>query len=220
MPGDRHALAGRARSRSETRADSATRMSDLRSQSDSESAGRESDSGSEADFRPQRASKLHLLCPGCNKAFADRTKLRQHRAAYRTADPACRNAAHKRPRTVRRHGDRDVDSARDADDLIRQMMGDGSDSGLAARDAQSPFLQPRHEVLVGPGDRDGPTRSHTFTQCLLTVYIRFEISNSGLKLVYLLFDSSLYKVWCRFTLGVGLHLLPENSVKSCYQYNC
>ena len=110
--------------------------------------------------------------------------------------------------------------AGDADDRIRQMMGDGSDSGLAARDAQSPFLQPRHEV--GPGDRDGPTRSHRFTQCLLTVYIRFEIFNSGLQLVYLLFDSSLNKVWCRFTLGVlGLRLLPENSIKSCYpsQYN-
>ena len=62
------------------------------------------------------------------------------------ADPACRNAAHKRPRTVRR----DVDSARDADDRIRRMMGDGSDSGLAARDAQSPFLQPRDEVGPGP----------------------------------------------------------------------
>jgi hypothetical protein len=32
---------------------------------------------------------------------------------------------------------------------------------------------------------------------------------ASLKLVYLLFDSSLYRVWCRFTLGVGLHLLPE-----------
>ena len=45
--------------------------------------------------------------------------------------------------------DSDVDSARDADDLIQRMMGNGSDSGLAARDAQSPFLQPGDEV--GPG---------------------------------------------------------------------
>jgi hypothetical protein len=153
MSGDRHALAGRARSRSEARADSATpsRMSDLPSQSDSESAGRESDSGSEADFRPQRASlsNLHLLCPGCNKAFADRTKLRQHRAAYRTADPACRNAAKKRPQTVCR----DVDAARqrDAEDRLQQMMGDGSHSGLAASDAHSPFLQPSLRDEVGPG---------------------------------------------------------------------
>jgi hypothetical protein len=191
MPGDRPALAGRARSRSETRADSATRITGRPSPQSElqelESAG-ESDPGSEADVRPQRASKLHLICPGCNKQFADRTTLRQHWSAWKTADPACRNAAHKRPRTVRR----DVDSARDADDRIRQMMGDGSDSGLAARDVQSPFLQPRHEV--GPGDRDGPTRSHRFTQCLLIVYIRFEIFNSGLRLVYLLFSSILYKV--------------------------
>lgn len=160
------------------RADSATRKSDR--QSDSESAGRESeslsDSDSEADFRPQRASKLHLLCPGCNKAFTDRTKLRQHRAAYRTADPACRNAAKKRPRTVRR----DVDAARqrDAEDRLQQMMGDGSHSGLAASDTHSPFLQPslRDEVL-GPGARPGlppsVTRSRRFTPCLQNVYTRF-----------------------------------------------
>ena len=134
MPGDKLALAGRARSRSETRATRITGPgpeSELPSQ-ELESAGesdRDSDSGSEA--RPQRASRLHLICPGCNKAFADPTSLRRHRSAARMVDPACRNAAHKRPRTVRR----DVDSARDADDQIRRMMGDGSDSGLAARDA-------------------------------------------------------------------------------------
>ncbi len=50
---------------------------------------------------------LHLLCPGFNKQFADRTTLRHHRCAWKTADPACRNAAHtERPRTVRRHGER------------------------------------------------------------------------------------------------------------------
>ena len=180
MSGDRHALAGRARSRSEARADSATRMSDLRSQSDSESAGRESDSGSEADFRPQRASKLHLLCPGCNKAFADRTKLRQHRAAYRTADPACRNAAKKRPRTVRR----DVDAARqrDAEDRLQQMMGDGSHSGLAASDAHSPFLQPSLRDEVGPGpERDSESQVYTmFAQCLHKVFIVNENVYTGL----------------------------------------
>ena len=169
MSGDRHALAGRARSRSEARADSATRMSDLPSQSDSESAA---DSGSEADFRPQRASKLHLLCPGCNKAFADRTKLRQHRAAYRTADPACRNAAKKRPRTVRR----DVDALarqQDAEDRLQQMMVDGSHSGLAASDAHSPFLQPSLRDEVGPGpERDSESQVYTmFAQCLHKVFI-------------------------------------------------
>jgi hypothetical protein len=81
------------------------------------------------------------------------------------ADPACRNAAHKRPRTVRR--DVDSDSALDANDRIRRMMGDGSKSGLAARDAQSPFLQPIDEV--GPGDHAGLTRRHKFTQCLQMV---------------------------------------------------
>ena len=164
------ALAGRARSRSETRAISATRItgpgteSDTSPSQDLESAG-DSESGLEA--RPQRARRLHLLCPGCNKPFADPTSLRRHRSAWRTADPACRNAAHKRPRTVRR----DVDSTRDADDRIRMMMGDGSDSGLAARDAQSPFLQPRDEVGPGPAsasDRrsNSARRCQRFTQCL------------------------------------------------------
>ena len=91
-------------------------------------------------------------------------------------DPACRNAAHKRPRTVRR--DSDVDSARDADDRIRRMMGGESDSGLAARDAQSPFLQPRDEVGPGPAsasDRwsNSALLCQRFTQCLQLVYIRF-----------------------------------------------
>ena len=170
MPGDRPALAGRARSRSETRADSATQMTGRPcpqsgvQEPESESDG-ESDPGSEADVRPQPASRLLLLCPGCSQPFADRTTLRQHRSAFRTANPACRNHTPKRPRIVRS----DVDSARDADDRIRQMMGHGSNSGLAARDAQSPFLQPRHEV--GPDDRDGPTWSDRFTQCLQQVYI-------------------------------------------------
>ena len=185
------ALSGRARSRSETRAISATRItgpgteSDTSPSQDLESAG---DSGSEA--RPQRASRLHLLCPGCNKPFADPKTLRQHRSAWRTADPACCNAAHKRPRTVRR----DVDSARDADDRIqvRRMMGDGSDSGLAASDAQSPFLQPRDEVGPGPAsasDRrsNSARRCQRFTQCLQLVCIRFTLQKSGLWLVYIWF---------------------------------
>ena len=171
MPGDRLALAGRARSRSETRMTGPGPQSgvlpshELESASAGKSDGQsDSDSGSDSEARPQRASKLHLICPGCNKPFSDRTTLRRHRSAWRTADPACRNAAHKRPRTVRL----DVDSARDADHRIRRMMGDGSDSGLAsglaARDAddQSPFLPPR--------DRD-EVWSHWFTQCLYTVYI-------------------------------------------------
>ena len=167
MPGDRLALAGRARSRSETRMAgpgplSGVLPSHLESAGESggESAGEsDSETGSETQ-RPQRASKLHLICPGCNKPFSDRTSLRRHRSAWKTADPACRKAAHKRPRTVRL----DVDSAQDANDRIRRMMGDGSNSGLAARDAQSPFLQPIDEV--GPGARDGLTRMQKFTQCL------------------------------------------------------
>ncbi len=99
-------------------------------------AGELLDSNSEADVRLQRARKLHLICPGCNKEFTDMTKLRQHRAAYRTADPACRNAANKRPRTVRR----DNNSARDADDRIQQMMGNRSDSELAVCTEFTPFM--------------------------------------------------------------------------------
>jgi len=159
MSGDRYALAGRVRSRSEARAGPGPQSERL--------VDSESDSEAELEVRPQRASKLYLICPGCNKEFTDMTKLRQHRAAYRAADPVCRNAANKRPRTVRR----DNDSARDADDRIQQMMGNRSDSELAARDAQRPFLQPGDEV--GPGDSDGPTRSRKFAQCLQNVYNQF-----------------------------------------------
>ena len=189
MPGDKLALAVRARSRSETRATRITGPgpeSELPSQ-ELESAG-ESDRDSGSEARPQRESRLDLICPGCNKAFADRTSLRRHRSASRMADPACRNAAHKRPRTVRR----DVDSARDADDHIQRMMGGGSDSGLAARDAQSPFLQPRDEVGPGPAsasDRrsNSARRCQRFTQCLQMVCIRFTLQKSGLWLVYIWF---------------------------------
>jgi hypothetical protein len=164
MPGGRHVPAGRTRSRSETRAASEPGpQSKLPSQALDSARDSESESGSagESEARPQpRSSKMHLKCPGCNKVFADRTTLRQHCSAWRTADPACRKAAHKRPRTV----SLDVDSAQDANDRIRRMMGDGSNSGLAARDAQSPFLQPIDEV--GPGARDGLTRMQKFTQCL------------------------------------------------------
>ena len=104
------------------------------------------------------------------------------------ADPACRNAAHKRPRTVRR----DVDSARDAGDHIRRMMGGGSDSGLAARDAQSPFLQPRDEVGPGPASHgasdcrsNSARRCQRFTQCLQLVYSKFTLQTSGLSKVYI-----------------------------------
>ncbi len=162
QPRSRHVPAGRTRSRSETRAASQPGpQSKLPSQALESASESESESGSagESEARQQsRSSKMHLKCPGCNKVFADRTNLRQHCNAWRTADPACRNAAHKRPRNVRL----DVDSAQDANDRIRRMMGDRSNSGLAA--AQSPFPQPIDEV--GPGDRDGLTRRHRFTQCL------------------------------------------------------
>ena len=118
--------------------------SDSARDSDSEAAG-----AADASARPQTrgTSKLHLICTGCNKLFANRTSLRQHGNAWKTADPACRNAATKRPRTVRRG----VDSAaaRDTEDRIQRMVGDRSNRGQAASDAQSPFLQPRDEVL-GP----------------------------------------------------------------------
>ena len=114
------------------------------SEADSEAAG----AADASARRPQTrgASKLHLICTGCNKLFANRTSLRQHWNAWKTADPACRNAATKRPRTG---GRVDSAAARDTDDRIQQMVGDRSNRGQAASDAQSPFLQPRDEVL-GP----------------------------------------------------------------------
>ena len=118
--------------------------SDSDSARDSEAAG-----AADASARPQTrsASKLHLICTGCNKLFANRTSLRQHWNAWRTADPACKNAATKRTLTVRRC----VVSAaaQDTDDRIQRMVGDQSNRGQAASDAQRPFLQPRDEVL-GP----------------------------------------------------------------------
>ena len=114
------------------------------SEADSEAAG-----AADASARRQTriASKLHLICTGCNKLFANRTSLRQHWNAWKTADPACSKAATKRPRTVRRG----VVSAaaQDTDDRIQRMVGDQSNRGQAANDAQRPFLQPRDEVL-GP----------------------------------------------------------------------
>jgi hypothetical protein len=109
-------------------------------------------------------------------------------AQERLADGGSGLPAQCCPRTVRR----DVDSARDADDRIRRMMGDGSDSGLAARDAQSPFLQPRDEVGPGPAsasDRrsNSARRCQRFTQCLQLVCIRFTLQKSGLWLVYIWF---------------------------------
>ena len=160
------------------------------SEADSEAAG----AADASARRPQTrgASKLHLICTGCNKLFANRTSLRQHWSAWTTADPACRNAATKRPRTVRRG----VVSAaaQDTDDRIQRMVGDQSNRGQAASDAQSPFLQPRDEVL-GPGDRDGPTRSHRFTQCLHTVCTKFVTSLHLVCNIYLL-------VYFKFVLGL------------------
>ena len=169
--------------------------SDSDSARDSEAAGAAAPAAdASARRRPQTrsASKLHLICQGCNKSFANKQSLRRHWNAWKTADPACRNAATKRPRTVRRG----VDSAaaRDTDDRIQQMVGDRSNRGQAASDAQSPFLQPRDEVL-GPGDRDGPPRSLRFTQCLHTVCTKFVTSLHLVCNIYLL-------VYFKFALGL------------------
>ena len=158
--------------------------------SDSDSA-RDSEAAGAADAsarrRPQTrsASKLHLICQGCNKSFANKQSLRRHWNAWKTADPACRNAATKRPRTG---GRVDSAAARDTDDRIQQMVGDRSNRGQAASDAQSPFLQPRDEVL-------GPTRIHRFTQCLHTVYTMFVTSLHLVCNIYLL-------VYFKFALGL------------------
>ena len=140
------------------------------SEADSEAAG----AADASARRPQTrgASKLHLICTGCNKLFANRTSLRQHWSAWTTADPACRNAATKRPRTVRRG----VVSAaaQDTDDRIQRMVGDQSNRGQAASDAQRPFLQPRDEVL-------GPAR--------VTVTVRLGVA--GLHNVCIRFAPSL-----------------------------
>ena len=145
------------------------------SEADSEAAG----AADASARRPQTrgASKLHLICTGCNKLFANRTTLRQHWSAWRTADPACRNAATKRPQTVRRC----VVSAaaQDTEDRIQRMVGDQSNRGQAASDAQSPFLQPRDEVL-------GPAR--------VTVTVRLGFTGLGLHNVYIRFAPSLQPV--------------------------
>ena len=84
-------------------------------------------------------------------------------------DPACRNAGLKRPRTVRVG-----DSARDANDLIQRMMGDGPDSGLPPGAAPNPFLQPRDEVGDAKSElRSWPGIYEQFAICLHLVYIQF-----------------------------------------------
>ena len=157
--------------------------------SDSDSA-RDSEAAGAADAsarrRPQTrsASKLHLICQGCNKSFANKQSLRRHWNAWKTADPACRNAATKRPRTG---GRVDSAAARDTDDRIQQMVGDRSNRGQAASDAQSPFLQPRDEVL-------GPAR--------VTVPVR--LGFTGLYNVCILFATGLQQVCNKFALGLLL----------------
>lgn len=143
MPRDGHSAAGRARSLSESRVDSAARNSGSEPQpADSDSGAEARGSDSESDTgRPQGPGRVHQACPGCNKSFASISSLRRHRNSFWMTDPACRNAGLKRPRTVRVG-----DSARDARDLIQQMVGDAADSGLPPGAAPDPFVQPRDEV--------------------------------------------------------------------------
>ena len=190
MPGDRTDSGRKLQVDSESGGNS-----DSDSAWDSEAAGAAAPAAdASARRRPQTrsASKLHLICQGCNKSFATKQSLRRHWNAWKAADPACRNAATKRARTGR------VDSAaaRDTDDRIQQMVGDRSNRGQAASDAQSPFLQPRDEVL-GPGNRDGhgPTRSRRFTQCLHTVCTKFVTSLHLVCNIYL-------SVYFKFALGL------------------
>jgi hypothetical protein len=143
MPGDRTDSGRKLQVDSESSGNS---DSDSARDSASEAAGA-ADASHGARPQTRSASKLHwhLTCQGCNKSFANKQSLRRHWNAWKTADPACRNAATKRPRTGR------VDSAaaRDTYDRIQRMVDDRSNRGQAASDAQSPFLQPRDEVL-GP----------------------------------------------------------------------
>ena len=138
-----HARAGRVRSRSDSRTNAATRNSgptaDPPSECDSELAQDPlSDSGSEAG-RPPHSGRVLYVCPGCNKSFGSVTSLRRHRNSRWMTNPACRNGGLKRPKMVRQAGD----SARDADGLIRQTMGDiRPPSGADA----NPSLQSRDEV--------------------------------------------------------------------------
>ena len=169
MPRDGHLPAGRARGRSESQVNSAARNSGSNPQSesraDSESLS-DSDSESDTSLSP-RPGRVHQQCPGCNKSFASISSLRRHRNSWRMSDAACRNAGLKRPRTVRVG-----DSARDANDLIQRMMGDGPNSGLPTGAAPDPFLQPRDEV----GDAKSELRSwiyEYFAICLHPVYIQF-----------------------------------------------
>ena len=174
MPGDRTDSGRKLQVDSESGGNS-----DSDSARDSEAAG-----AADASVRPQTrsASKLHLICQGCNKSFANKQSLRRHWNAWKTADPACRNAATKMPRTG---GRVDSAAARDTDDRIQQMVGDRSNRGQAASDAQSPFLQPRDEVL-------GPAR--------VTVTVR--LGFTGLYNVCIWFTTSLQQVCIRFETGL------------------
>lgn len=152
MQRNRHCPAGRA-AKSLSRAAGGFRpLSD----SESESGARaESDSASETG-RPQLTSRVHLLCPGCNKSFDNISSLRRHRNSWWMSDPSCRAAGSqsKRPRKVRVP---DSESAQDAIDRINEMMGDVADRGVPPGATLNPCLQPRDEVR----DSDVPQcRSH------------------------------------------------------------
>ena len=143
MPPDRPSRAGRARSRSESRADPAN----VAQNSSPDGPGRGgSVSDSESGAAGDRSGRMHLICPGCNKGFDHISSLRRHRNAWSMAAPRCRAAASqlKRPRRVRV----DTRSAQDASDGINEMMGDGANSGVPPGAALDPSsgLQPRDEV--------------------------------------------------------------------------
>jgi hypothetical protein len=141
MPPDRPSRAGRARSRSESRADPAN----VAQNSSSDGPGR-GGSGSDSESGADRSGRMQLICPGCNKGFDHISSLRRHRNAWSMAAPRCRAAASqlKRPRRVRV----DTRSAQDATDGINEMMGDGANSGAPHGAALYPSsgLQPRDEV--------------------------------------------------------------------------
>ena len=172
MPSDLHSPAVRARSRSETRADSAnvtrnprgTAQGSPQLESDSESGG-----GPCAD-------RLHLLCPGCNKSFATISSLRRHRNSWWMTDPSCRAAGSqlKRPRTVRVH---DSGTAQDAIDRINEMMGDGTNRGVPPGAAPDLRLQPRDEVLLVSDVQSQPKvqvyNVDRFVKCFSKVCTRF-----------------------------------------------
>ena len=153
---DRTYLAGRARGRDDSRADSPD--------SPGPGSGSRAESSESGDSGPDgpraqagRGLNLKLACPGCGKPFSNVSGLRFHRNSRWLTNPACHYAGRigKRPRILARAATADSDSGPDAPvERLNLMLGVGPDADLpgvpAGAARADPPIQPRDRVSDEP----------------------------------------------------------------------